>query len=276
MKRIIGMICLLLFFALTASGQGSLETAQQRLSKENNADIFRTNPNSSDNLLSQNDRNLGRITKVFVEIGLYATYYGLIESPMERKHKGRKAFITKHPYFISNKGNYSYNWGADTNLYRITAANRFLKDTDQLYGNTAHIDFRFLKRMSLEANYLQLWEHESFYSNSSLATYTILAKYNRIRTEKFNAYWGVGATYIAGEVEEFGFTYGIGAEYFFINPLSIEINYNQSFINSFSSNRLNSLLNYHINQYKIIGGYEYLRIGGFNFSTISVGLGLFI
>ncbi len=59
-----------------------------------------------------------------------------------------------------------------------------------------------------------------------------MAKYNRVRTERFNAWWGLGTAYVDGDVNELGFTYGLGAELFFIKPLSVESNFNQTLINN--------------------------------------------
>ena len=56
--------------------------------------------------------------------------------------------------------------------------------------------------MSLETDYLQLWEENNNFGNNSLAFYTTLIKYNRVRTEKFNAWWGLGATYVDGNIDD--------------------------------------------------------------------------
>lgn len=276
MKRTLLVVTVFLSMSSLSFSQSKLEKAKKGLSKKSSYSISRTSAGTSGNSSLNDDPLLGSLARVFIEVGLYATYFGLIESPTEQEHRASTAFITKHPYASGHKGNYSYDWGGDTNLSRITITNRFIAENNKLYGNHINADFRFLKRMSIEADYLQLLENNTFFGDNSLATFTFLAKYHRIRTEKFNAYWGMGATYIAGGVNELGFTYGIGAEYFFAKPLSIALNYNQSLINTRSSDKLNALLNYHVDQFKVMGGYEYLRIGGIDFATFSVGLGIFL
>ncbi|WP_299435030.1 hypothetical protein [uncultured Aquimarina sp.] len=276
MKRTVFVVLLFLIISSAGFSQGKLEKAEKGLSKNNNYSSSRSSSRSARNSSFDNDPLWGDLAMVFIEIGLYATYYGLIESPEEQGRSASKAFITKYPYYNSNKGNYAYEWGGDTNHSRITLTNRFIAENKELYGNHVNADFRFFKRVSIEADYLQLWENNTFFGDNSLATFTFLAKYHRVRTEKFNAYWGMGATYIAGDVDELGFTYGIGAEYFFAKPMSLELNYNQTLINTRSSDKLNVLLNYHVNRLKINGGYEYLRIGGVSFSTFSVGIGVFL
>ncbi|MBQ4801834.1 hypothetical protein J8L88_03145 [Aquimarina sp. MMG015] len=276
MKRTLFFSLLCIIISFHSFGQGKLEKAEKGLTKSSNYYSSSSRSRTSSSSSYEDNSLWGGLAMVFIEMGLYATYYGLIESPTEKEHLASNAFITKYPYHSSNRGNYAYNWDGDTNLSRITLTNRFVAENNELYGNHINADFRFLKRVSIEADYLQLWENNTFFGDNSLATFTFLAKYHRVRTEKFNAYWGMGATYIAGDVKELGFTYAIGAEYFFAKPLSIELNYNQSLINTRSSDKFNALLNYHINQFKFNGGYEYLRIGGIGFSTFSVGLGVFI
>ncbi|OED40505.1 hypothetical protein AB832_03615 [Flavobacteriaceae bacterium (ex Bugula neritina AB1)] len=269
----------LLFFQYNFC-QGKLDKAGKSLKKSIEQINWGDNsPHSSgsSNGYSNNDNpillGLGRL---IVELGLYLTYYTLVETPVEKERTASTAFITKYPYFNSKKGNYSYKWGTDTGLISANFRNNFITENSKLYGNHFTAELRFFKRISLETDYLQLWEHNTFFGDNSLAIFTTFAKYHRIRTERFNAYWGIGASYIAGEVEELGFTYGLGAEYFFARPMSIEANFNQSSFKYDTTTKFNALLNYHIDRFKISGGYESFSIGAVNFSTFSVGVGIFL
>ncbi len=174
----------------------------------------------------------------------------------------------------SNTGNYSYNWNEDTEIFTTSITNRFIFETNKVSGNHLNADMRFLKRWGLELDYLQLWEENTNFGNNALAVYTVLAKYNRVRTERFNAWWGLGAAYVDGEVNELGFTYGLGAEFFLIEPFSLESNFNQTLINDNSVNKFNALLNYHRKQYKFTGGYEHLKMGNIGFSNFTFGIGI--
>ncbi|MBQ4819714.1 hypothetical protein [Aquimarina sp. MMG016] len=277
MKRTTFILSLFLIISYQGFSQGKLQKAEKSLSKSSSHNSRNNSRSESRNsgYSSDNDNYLlTELAVVFGEIILYATYYGLIETPAEYDRRASNAFITKHPYHSSKKGNYSYEWGDDTEIFRTTLTNRVIIENNQLYGNHLNADFRFLKRVGVEADYLQLWEDKTFFGANSLALFTVLAKYHRIRTERFNAYWGLGATYVAGEVEEFGFTYGIGAELFFAKPLSLEANFNQAFINSSSVDKVNVLLNYHMDRFKVSGGYEHLKIGSVDFSTFSAGIGI--
>ncbi|GAA4275407.1 hypothetical protein [Aquimarina mytili] len=275
----IALIIFLVFSTPTINySQGKLEKAEESLSKKehqrsgNRSRSRSTNSNDSEDY--QDNFLVEELGFLLVEACLYSTYYIAIESPMEKEFRGSTAAITKYPYLNANKGNYAYERGEDTGLFRTSFSNRFIIENPKITGNHFNLDIRFLRRMGFEADYLQLWEENTNFGNNSLAIFTFMAKYHRIRTEKFNAWWGLGTTYIAREVEELGFAYGLGAEFFFTKPFSLETNFNQTFINKETVNKFNILLNYHVNRYKISGGYEHLKIGHPNFSTFSVGLGI--
>jgi len=281
MKKTV-LIAIVFFLTLsTTQAQGKLEKAEKSVSKKedhttrNRSVRNRTTYTYNNNYDDDSYSSLGEaIAFLIVELGLYITYYTLIESPEELYHSGSKASITKYPYLNSNSGNYAYNWGDNTEVFRTTISNRFIAENSKLYGNHLNIDTKFLGRIGFELNYLQLWEENTNFGNNSLAIYTALAKYHRVRTERFNAWWGLGASYADGTIDQWGFTYGLGAEFFFTRPFSLEANFNQTLINDRTATKANALLNYHQNRYKFSGGYEYLKIGSQSFSTFSVGIGV--
>ncbi|KAA1244224.1 porin family protein [Aquimarina sp. RZ0] len=274
MKRIIFILSLFLILSNQNFSQSKLQKAEKSLSKNSNGHSYTSQSRNSDYSSGDEYGILTELAVVFAEVLLYTTYYGMTETPAEYERRASNASITKYPYYNSKKGNYSYNWGEDTNIFRTTLTSRTIVENSKLYGNHLNADLRFLKRAGIEADYLQLWEDTTFFGDNSLSLFTLLAKYHRVRTEKFSAYWGVGAAFIAGEVDELGFTYGLGAEFFFAKPLSLESNFNQTFINTRSVNKFNLLLNYHMNRFKITGGYEHLKIGSIDFSTFSAGIGV--
>ncbi len=259
-------------------GQSKLEKAEESLTKKENRGSrsdSRSRSYDSDDSSDFGDSFIAEeLAYLFAEICLYATYYTIIETPIEMEYRGSTAAITKYPYLDSLKGNYSYDWGEGTTGFRTTISNRFIAENNKLYGNHFNVDMRFLGRIGLEVDYLQLWEENTNFGNSSLAIFTAMAKYHRVRTQRFNAWWGLGATYVGGEVEELGFAYGLGAELFFAKPFSLETNFYGAFINQRSVNKFTALLNYHYDRFKFSGGYEHLKIGSPDFSTFSVGVGV--
>lgn len=277
MKNSILYFSFIFFIGMTCYGQSKIEKAEESLAKKQKTTGYSKSKYTDNGNNNNSDGNF--FTEVFgglfVQIFAYTVYGVAIESPFETKHKGSHAFISRFPYHNSKKGNYTYDWTESTPIFRSTLSARYISENSRLKGSHLNIDMRFLKRLGLELDYLQLWENNPNFGTDNLATYTALAKYHRVRTEKFDAWWGLGATYVDGGVNQLGFTYGLGAELFFTKPLSLQTNFNQTLINDETINKFNGLINYHINKYKITGGYEHLRIGNQNFSTVTLGTGIF-
>jgi hypothetical protein len=266
----------ILFIGISSYGQSKIGRAEESLKKkEETIKSSKTKYNSENN----NDSNNNLLTEIvgglFVQIFAYTAYGIAFESPFEVEHLASNAYLSKQPYYNSKKGNYTYEWNEDTPIFKASLSARYITENSRLKGSHLNVDMRFLKRLGFELNYLQLWENNPNFGNDNLAIYTALPKYQRVRTEKFNAWWGLGASYVDGAINKFGFTYGLGAELFFAKPLSVETNFNQIFINSETVNKFNGLINYHVKTYKLIMGYEHLKIGNQNFSTATLGAGIF-
>ena len=276
MKHTLLFFLIVIVFNSVSYSQGKIEEAEESLKKTKNTNSkSRSQSIYTDSTSDSEDNFLTEVVGgLFVQIFAYTAYGIAFESPFETQHKGSGAFITQYPYKNSDTGNYSYDWNEDTEIFTTSITNRFIFETNKVYGNHLNVDMRFLKRVGLELDYLQLWEENTNFGNNALAVYTVLAKYNRVRTERFNAWWGLGAAYVDGEVNELGFTYGLGAEFFLIEPFSLESNFNQTLINDNSVNKFNALLNYHRKQYKFTGGYEHLKMGNIGFSNFTFGIGI--
>ncbi len=263
------------FLTLTIYSQGKLDLVAESLKKnESTRSDSRSSSNSSGGYYDSGDYILEEFGFLLVEFGMYLTYYAFFETDIETNHAASSAAMTKYPYLNSKKGNYSYSEGEETTIFKTKISNRYIVENSKISGIRLNADLQFLARFGVEAEYLQLWEENTNFDNNSLALFTTMAKYHRVRTEKFDAWWGLGATYVDGDVNEWGFTYGAGAELFFAKPFSLETNFYQAFINERTVDKFAALLHYHFDRYKFSGGYEYLKIGRPNFSMFSVGLGV--
>lgn len=276
MRNVIFYVGFIFFIGISCQAQTKIKRAEESLKKKETTTKY-SKPTYSEDYDPDFENNL--VTDVFgglfIQLFAYTIYGVAIESPFELDHQASNAYLSKYPYHNLNKGNYTYQWDNDTPIFRTSLSTRYISENSKLKGSQLNIDMRFLKRVALEVDYLQLWEQNPNFRNDNLAIYTALAKYHRVRTEKFDAWWGLGTSYIDGSVNRFGFTYGLGAELFFAKPISLEANFNQTFINDESVNKLNGLINYHLNTYKLIIGYQHLKIGNQNFSTITLGAGVF-
>lgn len=276
MKRLVFIFLFLTVFFCKSYGQGKIDKAEKSLKKtEKTSSNNRSKSIYLDNTTDFEGNFLTDIVGgLFIKLFAYTAYGVAFESPFEKDKKGSHAILTQYPYKNSNTGNYSYDWNDDSEIFTTTITNQFIFETNRVYGNHLNVDMRFLQRLGLELDYLQLWEENTNFGNNALAIYTVLAKYNRVRTERFNAWWGLGAAYVDGNTNTLGFTYGLGAELFFIKPFSIESNFNETFINDNSINKFNGILNYHRKQHKFSLGYERLKIGDVTFSSLSTGFGV--
>lgn len=277
MKNIILYFGFIFFLTLTTYAQSKIERAEESLkSKEKSTEeSVSYYSKSKKNNNSDGDFLTDVIGGFFVQIFAHTIYAVAIESPFETEYKASNAYISKHPYYSPKTGNYTYASNKSTPIFRAVLSTKYISENSRLKGAHLNLDMRFLKRLGLEIDYLQLWENNPNFGTDNLALYTALAKYHRVRTEKFDAWWGLGASYINGTVNQLGFSYGLGAELFFAKPLSLETNFNQTLINNKTVNKFNGLLNYHLKNYKLIGGYEHLKIGSQDFSTIALGIGAF-
>ena len=273
-----------LFFGLQFNGiaqDGKLNKAKESLKTSNSLSTTRTsNTRSSD---SRNSRRSSRarrnrnndfiFTEFFFRLFAYTTYGVLVETPMEYDGRMHVADISVFPYQDAEHGNFIYTDSLDTNyrVARLDVYNHFLLENKNLYGNDFGLEFRFLKRFSLEGNYLQFIEKVNGQTDY-FTLYALMAKYHRIRTERFEAWYGIGATYIANDVMETGVTLGLGAELYFKKPISVAVSYKAAFIYNNRVNNTKVLLKYHIKNFRMSSGYQYFTLGDARIKTFSVGL----
>lgn len=258
---------------LTGLSQTKINRAENSLKNQPDQGSAVSSSESDDDDSSSDTGFFGALfADIFIQGVSFLTYEMFIGSPYEFPNN----YVTKYPFYQSGMGNYNASLDDNFSSFRTDFSGRYIFENNSLRGMNLDVNFRFLRRLGVDVAYYQLWENNPNFGNDALAMYDFLAKYYRIRAEKFDLWWGLGTTYVAGEVHQFGFTYGLGMAWFFARPLSLEANFNQSFFNTETVNKLNLLLNYHQKNFKFIGGYEHLKIGSQDVSTISVGLGFFL
>lgn len=277
MQQKLGLILILIFTFSIGFSQSKIEKSESSLKKQNSK---ASNSTKRDHNLSNDNDTFGEMLltetlgRLAIDLIAYSVYGILVEMPFERDSPSGSAILTKRPYFNSNRGNYSYNWNDYSAVARTTVLSKYIFENTQLDGHHLNVDIRFHNRLALELDYLQLWENNPNFGYETLAIYTALIKYHRIRTRQFDGWWGLGTSYVDGNVDDFGFSLGFGAEIFLGKPISIETNYNQIFINNSSINKFNVSLNYYMRQFKLNGGYQSLKIGDQRFKTPTIGLGI--
>ena len=262
------MICLVLIGLLTnfSYSQTKIERSESSLNEKRD----RSHKDWDDDSDSDN-----WLVDVFGEVFFYLTYYTFFEFPDEVESPMSQAFVTKYPYYTSKKGNYNYTADDNMSQFRAEFVGRYVSESNDIKGLDFNLDMRFAKRVGIELGYRKLWEKNPEFGNDQIALFNLLVNYHRVRSEQFDLWWGIGTTHVGGNVNTFGFTYAVGAELFIAKPISMEMNFNQTFINTETVNKFNVLLNYHLNRYKLTGGYDQLKIGSQKFTSLTFGVGVF-
>ncbi|MBD0830926.1 hypothetical protein [Aestuariibaculum sediminum] len=274
----IGKLFIVISYLLSytiCNGQSKLEKSQESLKEGDNT--FRTEKSRNSNTDDTNSSGnffIDTFGKLIIDAFAYTAYSILIESPFEYENKSHFAALTKHPYHQKNRGNYTYIPDESSNSFRTSITSTYIFENSKIQGNHLNVNLRFLNRIGLETDYLQLWENSTNFGKQHLALYSFTAKYYRVRTEPFDFWWGLGATYVDGSVNEWGFNYGLGFELFILQPISFDGGFHQTWVNNQSINKLNATLNYHVTRFTVSSGFEHLKIGSETFSTIQLGLGI--
>ena len=262
----------ILFFSTISifSQQGKLELAKESLRQSNSGNTT----TEHDNNYSKSSSGYNPFTDLIVAIFYNITYGVAVETVFEKETKMHNAKISTHPYIFNKIGNYTYSDSINTVKTRFEITNSFVIENKNLFGNNFNTKLRFAKRFDIELGYLQLFEN----NNNKIDGFTLfsfMANYHRIRTQKIDLWYGIGASYVANNVDKFGFSYGVGTELFIIRPMSIVASYKGSIINDESINKFKILLNYHLKNYKIYSGYQRYILGPSKINTFSIGLGIF-
>ena len=280
MKRIFILFSFLFTVNLVSYSQsGKLEKGKESI-KESTT----TSTTSSD---SSTTKRSGRRTRetndesyfgsffagIFVDLFAYTAYGIAIESPFELDGRMHDAEIANYPFENSFHGNYIYANSTNYKIVRFDISNNFVIENSNLYGNNFGVDFRFLRRFGLEFDYLSLTEKINA-KRDQFSLYSALLNYHRIRTQKLDAWFGLGVMYVGDDVHKTGFGIGLGAEWFVAKPISLKVSHKWTNINNQEVNNTKLLLKYHIKKYHISSGYEHFKIGVSKIDAFSFGVGV--
>ncbi|SDS53567.1 hypothetical protein SAMN05216503_3374 [Polaribacter sp. KT25b] len=282
MKRIFVLIMFLFAMNLVSFAQtGKLEEGKESL-KESSA-----SPNTTSSTTRSTTKKSGRRTRnyndnssfrsffagIFIDLFAYTAYGVAIESPFELNGRMHDAELANYPYKNSFHGNFIYTDSMNYNIARFDITNNFVIENSNLYGNNFGVDFRFLKRFGLEFDYLYLTEKINT-NRDQFSMYSALINYHRIRTQKLDAWFGLGVMHVGYDVNKTGFGIGLGAEWFVAKPISFKFSHKWTNINSREVNNTKLLLKYHIKNYHISSGYEHFKIGVSKIDAFSIGVGV--
>jgi hypothetical protein len=250
--------------------------------KKGKESVKSSSTSSSSTKKSKRTKGRSRESNSFVEAIFVDVILGVFEHvipgvlfgfPGERESEMYAAKITKYPYQNLKQGNFVYKDSINFTATRFDFTNTFVIENRNLYGNNFGVNFRFLKRWALDVDYLHLIENNTG-RRDSFSMYSTLLKYYRIRSEVFDAWFGLGAMHITSDVNKSGFGLGFGAEAFIVKPISVAFSLKNGFINKSTLIKSKVLAKYHFKNYHISSGYEHFKIGVSKINTFSLGIGV--
>lgn len=268
-----------LFFFITFndfSQEGKLDKAKSSLKKNTSSSSSSsvTKKSKSNSTRDLNNDDVGFEHQVFKMVWYAAkyTFYGVfIESPWEMNERMSSAEFSNYPYKDAKYGNFIYTDSTNYNITRFDFSNHFLIESNNLYGNSFEVDFKFLKRFSLNLNHTTFQENVNG-KRDSFNMFSTLLKYHRIRTQRFNLWFGLGFRHVFNDVNKTGFLMGFGSEIFIKKPISISVSYNWATIGNQSVRNTRLLLKYNIKNYRIASGYQHYKLGVSKIKTFSIGV----
>jgi hypothetical protein len=275
----------LIFFSLifiASFGQNKLNKSKGELNsgganRNQSSASYSSSTGSSKSKSSGGDNILGG---VIADIFIYTTYgvfkYGFIGDYKNEDHL--YSDLTKYPYYNGKSGNFE---NSDTlliskNKARLDIENSFVYNSSSLFGNHLKAKIRPFQYFYLQTDFHQLFEINKIDTTANrLSLFQFNLNYDRIRLEKFNFGWNLGATYVGNEVKKAGFAYGLNAEYFMGNRISFMAAAKWSRINSLPVNTYELQGKFHRKNYFFSLGLEHLKIATPSYNLVALGAGIY-
>ncbi|MDB5255839.1 MAG: hypothetical protein JWM14_534 [Chitinophagaceae bacterium] len=265
---------LLLFFCINSTwafSQGKLDSSKDELKQ--GSPQRKPNRNSYDNSGSSIAEDL--IVQAIAKGIVYGIQYGFIgEYKSERDLSNR---LTRYPFEHRSAGNYiDPDSVTKPKYFRIDIENQFIYNSDNLFGDHLKINIRPFHYFYFQSNIFLLNEIDDFNNKrSSLNLFNLDFCYDRIRIERFNLGFTIGANYIGNDVQQAGVAFGLCAEVFLLQAFSVYSCGKLSGINGLPVNQFEVKGRYHHKKLFLSVGYEYLKIATPSYHFLSVGGGLY-
>lgn len=274
-------LLLFIFINISSFSQSKLDKSKKELTGGNSSSSSTsTSSRSSSNSSSNYKSNSGSGSDVFFNLFFNITFgvvkYGMIGDYKNENHLYSN--LTPYPYYNGKSGNFetSDSIAVSANKSRFEFENNFVYSDNNLYGNHLKAKIRPFQYFYLQSDFHQLFEFNKIdNTNNRLSLFQFNFVYDRIRFEKFNFGWNLGATYVGNEVKKAGFAYGLNAEYFMGNYISFMTSRKWSKINGFAVNTFELQSKFHRKNYYFSLGFEHLKIATPTYNFIALGGGIY-
>ncbi|WP_187148216.1 hypothetical protein [Cytophaga hutchinsonii] len=249
--------------------QGDLNTSKQELKKGKEENVPQQDIRKSPN------HNSGeRLTGTILGSFIVYTIYGMIGNYENEGHLHNR--LSKYPYCAPLNGNYAKSRSDIHRNIRFDIEDHFMYSNQNLYGNHLKAKLRPFHYFYFQSEMFQLFEYNtSLKKHDNLLLYNLDFCYDRIRLERFNLGFTIGANYVANNVKKGGLAFGFNTEIFIAKPISLYSSIKWSGINGLPVNTFEVQGKYHQNIFFISIGYQRLKIATPKYHFAAIGLGAY-
>lgn len=270
MKKIV--LLFVISISLSGFGQSKLGKSKTELSTKKSKSESRTTSSSSNTDTSL----LEPFADVLLFVPLAIGKYALIGDYNSEDHLDNE--LSPYPLYSEGVGNYqsATHDSIPTKWLRFDLENHFIYSNNKLFGNHLEAKMRASRYFSLQADYYQIWEINRIENtNNRLSLFYFNVGYDRIRFERFNFGWTLGASYVGNEVKKAGFSYGLKTDYFLLKNLSIGATVKWSFINEQPVHSYQMQSRFHKQNYFVGISFEHLKIATPVYNFVGIGGGIY-
>ena len=273
-------LLLVVLISISSFSQNKLDKSKSQLnsgsSNKNQSRTYSSSSYSSSNSKSNYSSDSNIFVNIFFNITFAVFKYGAIGDYKNENHLYSN--LTPYPFYNGKSGNFesSDSVSVSKNKARFDIENSFVYSDNNLYGNHLKVKIRPFQYFYFQSDFHQLFEfNEIDNTNNRLSLYQFNLNYDRIRFEKFNFGWNLGASYVGNEVKKGGLSYGLNAEYFMGNHISFLGSAKWSRINTLPVNAFELQSKFHRKNYFFSLGIEHLKIATPTYNFIALGGGIY-
>ncbi|HFS68189.1 MAG TPA: hypothetical protein ENK67_08260 [Flavobacteriia bacterium] len=263
----ITLITFLFFSFLIYAQNDKLQQVKQNLAKKQDMQVYITDVKQKQDQKTHSNPFKELLAQIFWNI----TYGIAVETIFEKESKMHDASISKYSYIEDKTGNFTYNDSLSV-ISRLLITDSFLRESNSIKGNNLNLKHQFFKRFAVEFGYLELIEKTNR-RKDHFSLFSFMANYYRIRTKRLDAWYGIGAMYVANDINKFGLAFGAGAEWFVKKPISLYASIKSGIINQESLTKSKIQLKYYQKRAQFIIGYQNFKLTTISVNSVSLGFG---
>jgi len=258
-------------WSIASFGQGNLEESKQELKQGDSLSQNQKESTQINNDTSASRDFLGRLVlavTVYSAIGKYRTEAHLHST------------LSPYPYYENLFGNYRDRRMPNTSSLtrRLDIENQILIGDFGQYGNQFKLTVRPFHYAYSQFDLISMLEGKEFGNQNAelLTRYRLSLCYDRLRFQRFNLGWNIGANYITSGINEAGISLGLKSEFFLFKPVSFYSAINWSSINGVSLRDIETQCRIHLVAFYGLIGYRSIKINSSVFHYYAFGAGVYL